>query len=102
MSLPSVKASGNPATILVVFKATLIDFREFCKGQIGEIIHLLSYSEVVFATNKTSVGDHEKTFFVGFGYNFYKMIIRFYKMCFSFLPCVGRDLKWSLFSRRCS
>lgn len=40
MSLPSAEAYGNPATVLVIFKAIIVDYREFCKGQIGEIIHI--------------------------------------------------------------
>lgn len=40
MSPPSAKACGNPTTILVIFKATFVDYRELCKGQIGEIIHI--------------------------------------------------------------
>lgn len=40
MSLLSDRATGNPATILVIFKATFVDLRELYKGQIGEIIHI--------------------------------------------------------------
>lgn len=46
MSLPNVEAFGNLATILMVFKTTFVDYREFCKGQIGEII------EMYWATEK--------------------------------------------------
>lgn len=38
MSLLSVEAFGNLATIQMIFKTTFVDYREFCKGQIGETI----------------------------------------------------------------
>lgn len=73
MSLLSVEAFGNLATIQMIFKTTFGDYREFLqRTNWGNNLNVLSYWKVILGTSKTIYWGPQEVVFVCMGCNFYE------------------------------